>query len=159
EKAGRRSPSAGRAVARKTFTEFPSVFHAGEVRPLSSSPSPDYSLVGEWFGLRASLTCSADKCSRLPRRPPASIPPARQPSLACCGLPVVGDPPRAALPGDAGLLPLRRFDDRLGLTRAFAAALDDPRDPDLTAHPSPEMVRCRAYGARADYEDQSDHDT
>jgi hypothetical protein len=36
------------------------------------------------------------------------------------------------LSSDAGLLPIRQFDERIGLSRAFAAALDDPRNPDLT---------------------------
>ena len=35
---------------------------------------------------------------------------------------------------DAGLLPLRQFDERISLTKQFAAALDDPRDPDLIDH-------------------------
>jgi hypothetical protein len=33
------------------------------------------------------------------------------------------------LTSDAGLLPLRQFDQRIGLTRQFAAVLDDPRHP------------------------------
>jgi hypothetical protein len=37
----------------------------------------------------------------------------------------------APLTSDAGLLPLRQFDDRMSLTRQFAAALDEPRDPEL----------------------------
>jgi hypothetical protein len=44
---------------------------------------------------------------------------------------------------DAGLLPVRQFDQRIGLTRAFAEALDDPRDPDLAEHTFLEMVRSR----------------
>jgi hypothetical protein len=45
------------------------------------------------------------------------------------------------------------------LTRAFAGALDDPRDPDLTEHTFLEMVRSRVYGILAGHEDQNDHDT
>src|SRR5262249_10843034 len=45
------------------------------------------------------------------------------------------------------------------LTRAFADALADPRDPDLTEHTFLEMVRSRVYGILAGYEDQNDHDT
>ena len=46
-----------------------------------------------------------------------------------------------------------------GLTLAFAPALDDPGDPDLTEHTFLEMVRSRVYGILAGYEDQNDHDT
>ena len=35
------------------------------------------------------------------------------------------------LSSDAGLLPLRQFDQRIGLTKQFAAVLDDPRHADL----------------------------
>jgi hypothetical protein len=63
------------------------------------------------------------------------------------------------LSGDAGLLPIRQFDQGIGLTLAFAAALDDPRDPRLTEHTVREMVRSRVYGILAGYADQNDHDT
>jgi hypothetical protein len=63
------------------------------------------------------------------------------------------------LTSDAGLLPLRQFDDRIGLTRQFAAVLDDPRDPDLIDHSFLDMVRMRVFGILAGYEDQNDHDT
>lgn len=88
-----------------------------------------------------------------------SIQPAWQQHLDFFALPLVVEPSRAALTSDAGLLPLRQFDERLGLTRAFAAVLDDPRDPALTEHTFLEMVRCRVYGILAAYEDQNDHDT
>ena len=64
----------------------------------------------------------------------------------------------APLTSDAGLLPLRQFDERIGLTKQFAAVLDDPRDPDLTDHSFLEMVRSRVFGILAGYEDQNDHD-
>jgi hypothetical protein len=64
----------------------------------------------------------------------------------------------APLSSDAGLLPLRQFDDRIGLTAQFAAALNDPRDPDLIDHSFLEMVRMRVFGILAGYEDQNDHD-
>jgi hypothetical protein len=48
--------------------------------------------------------------------------------------------------GDAGLLPIRPFNKRIGLPRAFTAALDDPRDPGLTRHTFPEMVRSCVNG-------------
>jgi DDE family transposase len=65
----------------------------------------------------------------------------------------------APLTSDAGLLPLRQFDDRIRLTEQFAAALDDRRDPALTRQSLLSMVRQRIYGILADYEDQNDHDT
>jgi hypothetical protein len=75
------------------------------------------------------------------------------------GTPLVIEPSPGQLSSDAGLLPIREFDDRIGLTRAFAGALDDPRDPDLTEHSFLEMVRSRVFGILAGYEDQNDHDT
>jgi Transposase DDE domain group 1 len=65
----------------------------------------------------------------------------------------------APLTSDAGLLPVRQFDDRIRLTEQFAAALHDPRDPALTRQSLLSMVRQRVYGILADYEDQNDHDT
>jgi hypothetical protein len=65
----------------------------------------------------------------------------------------------APLTFDAGLLPLRQFDERIGLTAQFAAVLHDPRDPDRIEHSFPEMVRIRIFGILAGYEDQNDHDT
>jgi hypothetical protein len=75
------------------------------------------------------------------------------------GRPLVIEPSHGQLSSDAGLLPIRQFDDHVGLTRAFTDALDDPRDPDLTEHTFLEMVRSRVYGILAGYEDQNDHDT
>jgi hypothetical protein len=75
------------------------------------------------------------------------------------GTPLVVEPSPGQLSSDAGLLPVRQFDQRIGLTWSFAAALDDPRDPDLTEHSYLEMVRSRVYGILAGYEDQNDHDT
>ncbi|HEY7155144.1 MAG TPA: IS1380 family transposase [Gemmataceae bacterium] len=69
------------------------------------------------------------------------------------------EPSPGQLSRDAGLLPIRQFDEGIGLTQAFTAALDDPRDPDLTEHRFLEMVRSRVYGILAGYADQNDHDT
>jgi hypothetical protein len=46
-------------------------------------------------------------------------------------LPIHIEASDAPLRSDAGLLPLRQFDERIGLTKQFAAVLDDPRDPEL----------------------------
>jgi Transposase DDE domain group 1 len=63
------------------------------------------------------------------------------------------------LTSDAGLLPIRQFDQSLGLSEQFAAALKDLRDPALIQQSLLSMVRQRVYGILADYEDQNDHDT
>jgi hypothetical protein len=92
-----------------------------------------------------------------------SVPPAWTQVLDFFGTPIVIEPSPGQLSSDAGLLPIRQFDQRIGLTRAFAEALDDARDPArdpaLTEHTFPEMVRSRVYGILAGYEDQNDHDT
>jgi hypothetical protein len=88
-----------------------------------------------------------------------SVPSAWPQVLDFFGTPLVIEPSQGQLSGDAGLLPIRQFDQRIGLTRAFAGALDDPRDPELTEHTFLEMVRSRVYGILAGYEDQNDHDT
>jgi hypothetical protein len=88
-----------------------------------------------------------------------SIQPAWQHTLDFFGTPLVVEPSAGQLTSDAGLLPFRQFDEQLGLTRAFAAVLDDPRDPDLIEHSVREMVRSRVYGILAGYADQNDHDT
>jgi len=59
--------------------------------------------------------------------------------------------------GDAGLLPIRQFDERWRYTQRLAACLTDQRcDP---AHSHEQMVRQRLYGILAGYEDCNDHDT
>ncbi len=73
-------------------------------------------------------------------------------------LPIRVEVSDAPLTSDAGLLPLRQFDDRIGLTTQFAAALHDPRDPDRIEHSFLDMVRMRVFGILAGYEDENDHD-
>ena len=75
------------------------------------------------------------------------------------GIPLGIEPSPGQLSSDAGLLPIRQFDQRIGLPRAFAQALDYPRDPGLTEHTFQEMVRFRVYAIFAGYFDQNDHDT
>ena len=74
-------------------------------------------------------------------------------------LPIQIEASNAPLTSDAGLLPLRQFGERIGLTTRFAVVLDDPRGPELTEHTCLEMVRRRVFGILAGYEDQNDHDT
>jgi Transposase DDE domain group 1 len=73
-------------------------------------------------------------------------------------LPVVVEASAARLSGDAGLLAIREFDERIGLTAGFAAMLNDPRDPHKFDHSFLDMSRSRIYGILADYVDQNDHD-
>jgi Transposase DDE domain group 1 len=88
-----------------------------------------------------------------------SIQPVWHETLDFFGTPLVVEPAAGQLSSDAGLLPFRQLDERLGLTRDFATVLDDPRDPDLLQHTTLEMVRSRVYGILAGYADQNDHDT
>ena len=69
---------------------------------------------------------------------------------------VVVKPEGGAMTSDAGLLPLRQFDERWGYTARLAGLLADTRrDPE---HPVVEMVRQRLLGILADDEDCNDHD-
>jgi hypothetical protein len=67
-------------------------------------------------------------------------------------------PVEMQLTSDAGLLPIRQFDERIGHTQQFIAALNDPRHPSYVDHTFAEMTRVRIYGILADYADQNDHD-
>jgi hypothetical protein len=62
------------------------------------------------------------------------------------GTPLVIEPRAGQLCGDAGLLPVRQFDRRIGLTRAYTEAVDDPRATDLTEHSLSERARARVVG-------------
>ena len=72
--------------------------------------------------------------------------------------PVVVEPSAVQFSSDAGLLPFRQLDERLGLSRQFAEALTDRRRASLVDHTFLEMARARIYGILADYADQNDHD-
>jgi hypothetical protein len=75
------------------------------------------------------------------------------------GKEVVVKPVEAHISSDAGLLPIREFDEQIGLTKRLAEALNDPRCPTKTEHSVDEMLRMRVYGILADYPDQNDHDS
>lgn len=69
---------------------------------------------------------------------------------------VVVQPSDERLSSDGGLLVIRQFDERWGLTSGFTEQLHDSRaDP---THSLLDMVRQRVYGILAGYEDQNDHD-
>jgi hypothetical protein len=59
---------------------------------------------------------------------------------------------------DAGLLPLRAFDERHHLTRNLAQLLSDPREDDRVRHDSLALLRQRIYQIVAGYEDANDAD-
>ena len=60
---------------------------------------------------------------------------------------------------DGGVLLLRQADQRLGLMRAVADALDDPRDSRYVQHSLLSLLRQRVYGLCLGYEDLNDHAT
>jgi hypothetical protein len=59
---------------------------------------------------------------------------------------------------DAGLLPLRAFDERHNLTHDWAALLDDPRREESVEHDALALLRQRIYQIVTGYEDASDAD-
>lgn len=63
------------------------------------------------------------------------------------------------LSSDGGLMLLRRVDERIGLTRAVAAVLSDPRDPARITHRLRDLIAQRLYGLCCGYEDLNDHDS
>jgi hypothetical protein len=71
--------------------------------------------------------------------------------------PIDVEPVEEQVTSDAGLLPIRQFDERLGWSAGFAAQMHDKRCGGL--HTLVEMVRQRVFGILAGYEDQNDHDT
>lgn len=59
---------------------------------------------------------------------------------------------------DGGVLLLRRTDDRIGITKKFAACFTDHRDPERIEHSVADLVAQRVYGLALGYEDLNDHD-
>ena len=71
--------------------------------------------------------------------------------------PVVVQSCHQQISGDAGLLPIRQFDQRWHYTQRLAACLDDRRCEPQHSHE--QMVQQGLYGILAGYEDCNDHDT
>jgi Transposase DDE domain group 1 len=63
------------------------------------------------------------------------------------------------LSSDGGLLLLRQVDRHLGLSRAAAAAIPDPRGPERIRHGLRDLLAQRLYGLCCGYEDLNDHKT
>jgi len=59
---------------------------------------------------------------------------------------------------DAGLLPLRAFDERHRFTRSLAELLNDPREEERVRHSALSLFRQRIYQIIAGYEDVNDAD-
>jgi len=59
---------------------------------------------------------------------------------------------------DGGLLLLRQVERRLGLLKAVAQVLPDPRNPWLVQHTTQQLLRQRVFGLCQGYEDLNDHD-
>ncbi len=72
--------------------------------------------------------------------------------------PIHADFSGGQITSDAGLLPLRAFDQRHHLSRDLAARLSDPREEDRVRHDSLELLRQRIYQIVAGYEDANDAD-
>ena len=70
---------------------------------------------------------------------------------------VVADFDGGLISSDAGLLPLRQLDQRLGWTAAVAGILDDSRQAAKVGHDLTAIVRQRLFGLLAGYEDANDH--
>lgn len=62
------------------------------------------------------------------------------------------------LSSDGGLLLVKQVDARIGLSRAAAAVLSDPRDPARITHSLRDLLAQRIYGLCCGYEDLNDHD-
>jgi hypothetical protein len=60
---------------------------------------------------------------------------------------------------DAGALLLREVDRQLGLTRALADSIADPRDPAKITHDRRTLLAQRIFGIALGYEDLNDHET
>jgi hypothetical protein len=62
-----------------------------------------------------------------------------------------------ALSSDGGLMLVRQVDRRIGLSKAIANALHDPRDPERITHELRDLIAQRLYGLCCGYEDLNDH--
>ncbi len=62
-----------------------------------------------------------------------------------------------ALSSDGGLMLLRQVDRRIGLSKAVAGALLDPRNQDMIVHEMRDLVTQRLYALCCGYEDLNDH--
>jgi hypothetical protein len=73
------------------------------------------------------------------------------------GTPHVIEPPSGQLSSDAGLLPIRQFDEGIRLTWAYAEAVDGPRAVGHPEHSLSERARPRVFGILAGYPYRDGH--
>ncbi len=71
---------------------------------------------------------------------------------------VVGKFDGGNITSDSGGLLLREVDERLGISKRFAACFSDYRDQKSIEHGVEALVRQRIYGIALGYEDLNDHD-
>lgn len=64
---------------------------------------------------------------------------------------------QAEITTDAGLLPLKEYDSKIGYLDSINAAIDDPRQPSKIIHEQRTQLAQRLYGIVAGYEDCNDH--
>lgn len=62
------------------------------------------------------------------------------------------------LSSDGGMMLLKQTDERIGLTRAAAAGLSDPREAGRIVHSMRDLLAQRIYGLCCGHEDLNDHD-
>jgi hypothetical protein len=74
----------------------------------------------------------------------------RKPLVLSCDAPDISS--------NGGALLLRQVDERLGMSRSFAALLEDHRDPRRRRHDRVEQIRQRVYQIALGYEDCNDAD-
>jgi hypothetical protein len=72
---------------------------------------------------------------------------------------LVADFEGGEITSDAGLLPIREFDQRIGFTSSLAEAFRDGRQAGKVDHSRREIFRHRIYGLIAGYEDARDADS
>jgi len=60
---------------------------------------------------------------------------------------------------DGGVLLLRKLERRVGLLKAVAGVLADPRDPERVTHAMSDLLKQRVFGLCLGYEDLNDHAT
>lgn len=63
-----------------------------------------------------------------------------------------------AISSDGGVVLLKQLDQRIGLSKAVARVLCDPRDPGRITHALHDLIAQRLYGLCCGYEDLNDHD-